>query len=129
MGNSPRKSLLDTYHEARVMHQRIRSVVAAMPFRTQLSDFPEEPQTQAELRQAVEILREDITEVDRAMSAWDRSRNGCEVRTIPMIETDIETDERLLKYKVPDPSGRNEATIQGNIAYDRMQLRRSKFYR
>ena len=129
MGNSPRKHIIDTYHAARAMHQRIRAVTAAMPFDVKLKDFPDEPQTSADLRAAVEILRDDITKTDRAMAAWDRSRNGCEVRTIPMIETDIETDERLLRYKVPDPAGRDEETIRGNVAYDRMQIDRSTFYR
>lgn len=129
MGNPPRKSMLDTYHEARAMHERIRAVVAEMPYEVKLRDFPGEPQSQTELREAIEILRDDITETDRVMASWDRFRNGCEIRTMPMIETDIETDERMLRYNVPDPSGRNAETIRGNIDYDRMQLDRSKFYR
>lgn len=129
MGNSPKKTAFDTYHEAFATNQRIRAVVAAIPFEVKLRDFPGQPQSAADLREAVDVVRENLLEADRAIAAWDRSRNGCEVRTVSMIETDIETDERLLKFKIPDPSGRNENTIQGNIDYDRMQLNRTKFYR
>lgn len=129
MGNSPKKSALETYAEIAATHSRVQAVAAAIPFEVKFRDFPGPPQSPADLREAVDVLRENLVETNRAIHAWDRSRNGCEVRTIAMIETDIETDERLLQQGMPDPFGRDEETIRNNIAYDKMQLERSKFYR
>ena len=124
MGDT-KKQISDTYHQAASMHHRLRAVMSQVPNAPMLAQFPKEPGGPRDLREVLDRLRKDIHFTRRALNDWDRTRNGCEIRTREEIQSDIDRDMRLLQSQSPDPLGRERSTIIANVEYDRMQLARS----
>ena len=106
------------------VQMRLRAVVDSAGLSVTLEPDPGQPVNTDQLAEALDVIRTNLNRVQAHLDGWDHHLNGCETRTRPQIEQDIQLDTRALSR--PDlREDRTVADIAGYIAYDEMQLRRN----
>jgi len=124
MNEDKRNEMRLHFAELLAVQEQLRCLVASAGIRVELDPDPEEPSGIDQLADAMNLVRANAHRVQIALNAWDYRVNGCETRTRNMIINDIDYDETILAKKASPGGPRTRQEIQGNIAYDHMQLGR-----
>lgn len=120
-----RKTLIEEHYTLLLdLREKLSGVIDQAGLRLTLPDAPPRPATMDELAGCVAQIRSSILLVERALHELDRQINGCEVRTRQQVEQDAEHDRLALLGYTQTTDSRSRQEIEGNLAYDRMQLQR-----
>lgn len=123
MREEQRHDMDQLYSHLLDVQKRLRSLIESADLPVTLEEDPEWPDSVDKLAEALNVIRTNLNLAQLHLDAYDAHENGPELRTADMVRHDIEQDVFLLGN--PDGyGGRTLEEIQGNIAYDQMQIRR-----
>lgn len=123
-GAQQKAAIKKLYGEITSLQQRTRALASTSRLDVKLRRDPGVPDNADDLKEALGELRANMLLVENALNDLDRERNGPEIRTRSQIEADIASDEELLRGPLPARPARTRETIERNLRYDRLQLRR-----